>query len=497
MGENEQGGMLRNIIVMGAILIIISMAIGGALATKHSMSGTVTRANSEQGLQAARVSSQITAKSRNISDSKYNYQTDERSNTVSVIGPIDRTNTVVELPTTVTNSGKKYTVTSIGAKAFDDVGVTSLDLPDTIVSIGAEAFTGAKMTTLTLPGAVARIGHFAFSGDNVTKPSNLEKVTVKSPSQLTSIGDAAFAWNKIKSVDLPNSITFIGNQAFSGNKLTSVTLPTGIVSINRGAFSDNKLTSVTIPSSVASIEDDAFHRNKLTSVTIPSSVTSIDNGAFTSNNLRSVVVPNKSANIDTGAFDGSVAINTTVETAKLHAGHSYDNLFTAGVSGTVGAEIADSVSNHEGEFVHVLNKFNDQNGFKWAEIQLNGKNYYVAQDTLNYDIHYVRVFGLEDGVRVHLNNDPNAGVWTRPYGLNNAAYMESVDSIRENGSREFTVDKYAELFNQHWIHLKDTGWVISSTAKFQTKPWASNTTVKSTYSLAGFDGDTNMNSWYY
>lgn len=311
MGENEQGGMLRNIIVLGAILIIISMAIGGALATKHSMRGTISRANSEQSAPAATTasSSQIIGTSRNISDSKYKYWTDEKSNTVSVTGPIDKTNKVVQIPATVTNNGKKYTVTSIGASAFSDVGVTSLSLPNTIVSIGAHAFTGAKMTTLTLPGSVARIGDFAFSGANVGAPSNLVTVTFKSPSRLTSIGALAFAWNKITSVNLPNSITFIGNQAFYENQLTSVTLPTGIVAINRWTFSDNKLTSVTIPSSVTSIANGAFTRNQLTSVTIPSNVTSIGDSAFTSNKLTSVTVPNKSANIDPGAFDGSVAIH--------------------------------------------------------------------------------------------------------------------------------------------------------------------------------------------
>lgn len=220
-------------------------------------------------------------------------------------------------------------------------------------------------------------------------------------------------------------------------------------------------------------------------------------------------------------YSHKITVNSSFEIAKLHAVHSYDNLFTGGTSGVVGAKIAGSVSNHEGEFVRVLNKFNDQNGTKWAEIQLNGENYYVAQDALNYDVHYVRVFGLEDGVKVHLNGDERgAAVWTRPYGLENASYMESVDSIRQNGSREFTVDKYAEVNDQYWLHLKDTGWVISSTANFQTKnllnkgtgynrygiveysmqediPWNSNTTIKSTYSLAGYDGNTDMNSWYY
>lgn len=220
-------------------------------------------------------------------------------------------------------------------------------------------------------------------------------------------------------------------------------------------------------------------------------------------------------------YSRKITVNSSLGTAKLHAVHNYDNLFKGGTSGVAGAKIVDSVSNHEGEFIRVLNKFSDQNGTKWAEIQLNNQNYYVAQDTLNYNVHYVMVFGLDNGVKVHLNDrDHGAAVWTRPYGLDNAAYMESVDSIRQNGNREFTVDKYADFNNQYWVHLKDTGWVISSAVNFETKnlliqdtgyyrygikqysmqediPWRSNTTIKSTYSLSGFDGNTDMTNWYY
>jgi len=78
----------------------------------------------------------------------------------------------------------------------------------------------------------------------------------------------------------------IGNYAFSHGQFTkdeylftSVTIPEGVTSIGEKAFAGNKLTSVTIPNSVTSIGEKAFENNQLTSITIGANV-SIDSFAF-------------------------------------------------------------------------------------------------------------------------------------------------------------------------------------------------------------------------
>ena len=57
MGENEQGGVLRTVIVIGLIALIAAAVIGGVVAAKASMQGTqttalqsISKANSQKGI---------------------------------------------------------------------------------------------------------------------------------------------------------------------------------------------------------------------------------------------------------------------------------------------------------------------------------------------------------------------------------------------------------------------------------------------------------------
>ena len=120
-------------------------------------------------------------------------------------------------------------------------------------------------------------------------PFGITSVTI--PSSVTSIGDQAFAQNRLTSVTIPSSVTSIGDQAFALNELTSASIPGSVTTIGDFAFALNRLTSVTISSSVASIGAFAFQGNLLTSATIPSSVTSIGSSAFAGNQLKLVVLP--------------------------------------------------------------------------------------------------------------------------------------------------------------------------------------------------------------
>ena len=163
----------------------------------------------------------------------------------------------VVIPSTVTNGGNVYSVTSIGGGAFLYCsGLTSVTIPNSVTSIGDNAFLGCSgLTSVIIPNSVTSIGKMAFRG-----------------------------CSGLISVSLPNSGTSIGEQAFSAcSSLTSVSIPTGVTSIGWGAFAGcSALTSVTIGNSVTSIGDYAFSSCRgLTSVRC-SAVTppSIDNTSF-------------------------------------------------------------------------------------------------------------------------------------------------------------------------------------------------------------------------
>ncbi len=179
------------------------------------------------------------------------------ANTKTIVG-------AATIPSTVSNGGNSFAVTSIGNSGFKDcAGLTSINLPNSITSIGSGAFYNCKvLTSVPIPNSVTSIGQRAFL--NCT---GLTSITI--PDTVTSIGDSAFSSCGLTSVVIPSSITNISNSAF---------------------FSCRGLTSVSIPNTITSIGDYAFSSCVLTSVSIPSSVTRIGNSAFQGcNNLRSVI----------------------------------------------------------------------------------------------------------------------------------------------------------------------------------------------------------------
>lgn len=278
MGENEQGGMLRTVIVLGLIALIAAVVIGGVVGLKSDMNKHINNTTSLVEKQANAASG--------IDDydtSNHDYTFDD-TNKTAVIGSIksgkDKDKGSVVVPSYVMKSGVKYKVVAIDTKAYlNSTDLTSVAIPDTIESIGDNAFYGSYLTSVTIPNSV------------------------------TSIGTYAFAYNQLTSVTIPNSVTSIGAWAFANNNLTSVTIPNSVTSIVEGAFYDNKLTSVTIPNGVTSIGKFAFVNNQLTSVTIPNSVTSIGNMAFKNNQLTSVTVPNTVTSLGNNVFDISVKID--------------------------------------------------------------------------------------------------------------------------------------------------------------------------------------------
>ena len=169
-------------------------------------------------------------------------------------------------------------VTSIGGFAFSQNSLTSVTIPSGVTTIEGSTFSNNALASIDIPGSVTSIGGFAFSQNSLTS------VTI--PSGVTSIGESAFSKNALVNVVIPNSVVSLGDYAFFENTLLeSVVLPNNLTSIGYAVFSDNALTSIDIPSSVTSIGDYSFRGNKLTSISIPDSIISIGDYAFASNEL--------------------------------------------------------------------------------------------------------------------------------------------------------------------------------------------------------------------
>ena len=102
------------------------------------------------------------------------------------------------------------------------------------------------------------------------------------PKGVTTIGNGAFSYCKVCSVEIPEDVTHIGRDAFSGTDLSSVTLPQSLREIGANAFGlCYMLTEIIIPDSVYKIGSKAFnHCGKLENIVVGNGVHTIGSDAF-------------------------------------------------------------------------------------------------------------------------------------------------------------------------------------------------------------------------
>lgn len=208
---------------------------------------------------------------------------------VSVVGCTEEIKDLI-IPSTVTNNGKTYSVTSIGDGAFFNcISLTSVNIPYGVTSIGYGAFTYCTgMTFLSLPNTITSIGESAFYScrglTSINIPNSIKSIddyvfgrcfgltSVEIPVGVTSIGDGAFIYcNKISSVNIPNTVTSIGESAFQRcDGLTSVTIPAYVTSIGKNAFLSARLKTIITESKIpAQLSGQAFELTKTTTLYVP------------------------------------------------------------------------------------------------------------------------------------------------------------------------------------------------------------------------------------
>lgn len=118
----------------------------------------------------------------------------------------------ISIPSSVTKDNVIYSVTSIGARAFQQCSsLTSITIPNGVTSIEENAFGGChSLTSITIPNSVTSIEKSAFNGCD-----SLTSITI--PNSVTSIEDSAFSYcSSLASISLGTGLTYIGYNVFYG-----------------------------------------------------------------------------------------------------------------------------------------------------------------------------------------------------------------------------------------------------------------------------------------
>ena len=258
---------------------------------------------------------------------------------------------VVVIPA-ITNG---YPVTSIGANAFDGLGITSVTVPGSVTNIGSSAFFFCtSLTNLTLASGLTSIGDYAFmfcsSLPAIGLPDTVTNLGIETFANCTSatqvdfgtglsvIGDSDFyECSGLTNIMLPANITSIGATAFYGcTSLTNFTLGPGVTNLSGGNFilcpnlaainADPANSAFTSVNGVLFNEDQSYLYSypaaRVGNFQIPSSVTLICGSAFeTCANLTAVTIPSGVTNINTFAFAGCTSLtNVTIPASVTFLG---------------------------------------------------------------------------------------------------------------------------------------------------------------------------------
>ncbi len=188
----------------------------------------------------------------------------------------------------------------IGDKAFSDVGITRISIPNSVVEFGQDVFSAGMIVEYEVGTSAEEYDYFGFL-NGALKIKNMDglKWYEKGINQLVSS----------VSFEPQGGGTFssIPANCFKGCfQLALVTIPEGVESIGDNAFSGcSALSSVSLPDSLETIGDEAFaFCSSLPSITIKPSVTSIGSAAFGGcTKLGSITLPFTGKSTDASASE--------------------------------------------------------------------------------------------------------------------------------------------------------------------------------------------------
>ena len=244
------------------------------------------------------------------------------------------------------------TITSIGSSAFNEC-TNLMTIPDLsqVTNIGEYAFE--KCESLTGPvdlGNVTNMGGYAFSEcKKLSGALDLSKLDViparaftyasgitdiQFSDHLTSIGDWAFVWAGVSTLDFPKTLQTVGTYAFyNASRLSgTIKIPDSVISIGKGTFQSTTVERFEIGSGIENIDADVF----------------TDNAA-----LKEIVFDNSQDNV---TITGTLPANITVTYAQQSIDDSVGDKISDDTNAPTLQEAVNAATNAENGGVVTLEK---------------------------------------------------------------------------------------------------------------------------------------------
>lgn len=265
----------------------------------------------------------------------------------------------IAVPETITVEGVDYTVTELSEKAFDEADITSLALPSSIKKLGYWSISFCtELKKVNVPASVEEIaeGTFRFcigitdftfeEGNNhFIMESNMlmtadkkrlihlfyaededETLSVTLPSTITAIDEyALFGCLSVKEIKLHEGVEKIGQYAFCFTLLSSIEIPASVTFLGEAFVSwipGLKKITVAEGNTCCKIVNDALYNADMTlfyivlpgnnKIEIAETVTRIGNVAIWSTELETLVIPDNVREIGIQAIINNPKLKTVV-----------------------------------------------------------------------------------------------------------------------------------------------------------------------------------------
>ncbi len=183
----------------------------------------------------------------------------------------------------------------IETNAFASTGVSSFELPASVTKLGTQLIHHCtNVTSLTVREGNERYyaeRNCIISAENSTLIIGCGESVIPKDGSVKAIGNSAFTWMPMRTLDLPDGLERIEAYAFTCSDLTEIEIPDTVREVSMAAFSNCKmLERVILSSGMSVINQNTFVGcTALWEIYIPSSVKKIGEMAFSEcKSLRAV-----------------------------------------------------------------------------------------------------------------------------------------------------------------------------------------------------------------